>query len=78
MGDTTNIASRLEAMTKGTPHQVFVSDATRALATRADALVEVGELEVRGRSEPMRVWTLAEPGTAAGPANAGPAEPPTT
>ena len=30
VGDTTNTASRLESMTKGTPHQLFLSDSTRA------------------------------------------------
>jgi adenylate cyclase len=59
VGDTTNTASRLEGMTKGTPHDVFISDATRLALRDGDAgLVEVGELEVRGRRAPMRVWTL--------------------
>ena len=30
IGDTTNTASRLEGMTKGTGHQLFVADSTRA------------------------------------------------
>ena len=32
IGDTTNTAARLEGMTKGTPHQLFLADATRATA----------------------------------------------
>ena len=28
IGDTTNTASRLEGMTKGTPHQLYVADST--------------------------------------------------
>ena len=35
IGDTTNTAARLEGMTKGTPHQVFLSESTRALPDRA-------------------------------------------
>ena len=31
VGDTTNTASRLEGMTKGTPHMLFVSDASQEL-----------------------------------------------
>jgi adenylate cyclase len=59
VGDTTNTAARLEGMTKGTPHQLFMSDATRAqLTTGADDVVEAGELPVRGRSAPIRIWTL--------------------
>ena len=30
LGDTTNTAARLEGMTKGTPHQLYVADSTRA------------------------------------------------
>ena len=60
IGDTTNTAARLEAMTKGTPHQVFVSESTRAcLAEEPADLVSVGELEVRGRSGRLVVWALS-------------------
>jgi adenylate cyclase len=60
IGDTTNTAARLEGMTKGTPHQVFLSEATRsALSGEADDLVEVGELDVRGRARRLRVWAVA-------------------
>jgi adenylate cyclase len=60
IGDTTNIAARLEAMTKGTPHMVFVSDSTReGLGADEDGLVLVGDLEVRGRAKTVRVWAPA-------------------
>jgi len=59
IGDTPNTAARLEAMTKGTRHQVFLSDATRACLTGEPAdLVDVGELEVPGRRCGLRVWAL--------------------
>ena len=62
LGDTTNTAARLEGMTKGTPHQLFVADSTRHALTRpADDLVEVGEFEVRGRRATIKLWSLAEP-----------------
>src|SRR3954451_1557568 len=39
LGDTTNTAARLEGMTKGTPHQLYVSDTTyQALTRPADDL----------------------------------------
>ncbi|MGB2852373.1 MAG: adenylate/guanylate cyclase domain-containing protein [Solirubrobacterales bacterium] len=60
IGDTTNIAARLEAMTKETPHHMFISGASRALLTDASGLVFVERLEVRGRSRPIDVWTDAE------------------
>ena len=65
LGDTTNTAARLEGMTKGTPHQLFLADSTRAaLRTPAGDLVEVGEFEVRGRRAKIKLWSLAEPAAA--------------
>jgi adenylate cyclase len=60
IGDTTNTAARLEGMTKGSGHQVFVADSTR-VALRGDAveLQIVGEHEVRGRTHKITVWTIA-------------------
>lgn len=59
IGDTTNTAARLEGMTKGSGHQLFVADSTRQALQGEDADLElVGELEVRGRTHPITVWTL--------------------
>jgi adenylate cyclase len=61
VGDTTNTASRIEGMTKGTPHQLFISDATRALLkTEVEGLIEYGDVPVRGRQEPIKLWALVE------------------
>jgi adenylate cyclase len=60
IGDTTNTAARLEGMTKGSGHPVFVADSTK-VAMR-DGKVElqiVGEHEVRGRTHKITVWTIA-------------------
>jgi len=70
IGDTTNTAARLEGMTKGTPHQLFMSEATvELLRARPDDLVEVGEFEVRGRTQKITLWTIADSAASA------PAEP---
>jgi adenylate cyclase len=59
VGDTTNVAARLEAKCKETPHQLLFSDATRErLARDPDDLVDLGELEIRGREATIRVWAL--------------------
>jgi adenylate cyclase len=59
IGDTTNTASRLEGMTKGSGHQVFIADSTRAARLNGDSeLVRVGEFEVRGREQPLLVWSF--------------------
>jgi adenylate cyclase len=61
LGDTTNTAARLEGMTKGTPHQLFISDTTKQRLTRpADDLIAVGEAEVRGRKAKVLLWSIGE------------------
>ena len=63
IGDTTNTASRLEGMTKGTPHQLFIAESTRLALHEVPAdLVHVGEFPVRGKLVPLTVWTLPDGG----------------
>jgi adenylate cyclase len=63
LGDTTNTASRLEGMTKGSGHMLFVADTTRERMKSPPAgFVLVGELEIRGRVDPVPVWTIAGSG----------------
>jgi adenylate cyclase len=71
VGDTTNTASRIEALTKGTPHQLLLSDSTReALVAPADDLVYVDEVAIRGREARMKLWGLDESPTSTAPAEA--------
>jgi adenylate cyclase len=66
LGDTTNTAARLEGMTKGTPHQLYIAETTRQMLTRAPGdLVEVGEAEVRGRKAKVKLWSLTADAPAA-------------
>lgn len=62
IGDTTNTAARLEGMTKGSGHQLFIAESTR-LALEADPgdLELIGERDVRGRAHQITVWTLRGP-----------------
>jgi len=59
VGDTTNTAARLEGMTKGTTHEVFIADSTRAEMVDGGRLAFVDEFPVRGRSAGIKVWTLS-------------------
>jgi adenylate cyclase len=59
IGDTTNTASRLEGMTKGTPYSLFLAESTRTALTESDGLVFVEEVSVRGREAPIRLWSFA-------------------
>jgi adenylate cyclase len=61
VGDTTNTAARIEQLTKGTPHQLLLSDATKqALSSPATDLVRFGETEIRGRSAKLELWSLGD------------------
>ena len=62
VGDTTNVAARLQAATKGTPHALFVSQTTweRLDETSRARLVPAGEQAVTGRGQPVAVY--APPG----------------
>jgi adenylate cyclase len=60
VGVAANVAARLEAMTKGTAHQIYVADSTHALlGTAVTDLLEVGDLDVRGARAPVKVWAPA-------------------
>jgi adenylate cyclase len=59
IGDTTNTASRLQGLTKGQSHLLFISDTTRErLQQVPEDLVFISEFEVRGRSQPVKIWSI--------------------
>jgi adenylate cyclase len=71
IGDTTNTAARLEAMTKGSEYMLFMAESTRERLTHEPAdLVFVDELEVRGRQQRVKVWSIA--GAETGPVGVSP------
>jgi adenylate cyclase len=61
IGDTTNTASRLEALTKTLPYAVLLSDETYAAlrGQSAEDLVFVDEVEIRGRRSRIKLWGLS-------------------
>ena len=62
IGDTTNTASRIEAMTKQVDHMVLFSQQTKnALHELPTDAVSLGEFEVRGRSANISLWALGIP-----------------
>ena len=74
IGDTTNTASRLEGMTKGTPHMLFISESTRErMAEVPDDMVFVDNFEIRGRVNKMAIYSLPDPEDAPGAKPAAPA-----
>jgi class 3 adenylate cyclase len=59
IGDAANTAARLETLTKELGHPVLLADSTYSLLTDPpDDLVAAGEVTVRGRHAPTRLWSL--------------------
>ena len=58
IGDTVNLAARLEQLTKETGARLLVSEAVRR-AAGADDANDLGELAIRGYSDRVRVWRMA-------------------
>jgi len=83
IGDTINTASRIEGLTKGSGHIMFLADSTReALVNPPDDLVYVDEFDIRGRQSRVKLWSIAgrpaeaaEPGSAEAAPEGVPAQP---
>lgn len=59
IGDTTNTASRIEALTKELGHAVLFSEQTKdALHALPEDAVSLGEFEIRGRTAKIQLWAL--------------------
>jgi adenylate cyclase len=57
IGDTVNLAARLEQLTKETGARLLLSDPLRQAAKAGDA-IDLGDLPIRGYDRPVRVWRL--------------------
>lgn len=58
IGDTVNLSSRIEGMTKHLQKRILVSDATAKHANGAFHLDEMDTMEVRGRDAPVKVFAV--------------------
>ncbi len=58
IGDTVNLAARLEQLTKETGSQLLVSSAVHNATTGADGATDLGPLPIRGYDKEVRVWRV--------------------
>jgi adenylate cyclase len=58
LGDTVNLASRLEGQSKTYGIKTILGDATAAAVKDSFAVIELDLLQVKGKREPEAVWTL--------------------
>src|SRR5262249_49515088 len=58
VGDTVNLASRLEALTKTVQEPILVSESTRAALGNSVRLRPVGPTEIRGITIPVNVYAI--------------------
>jgi adenylate cyclase len=59
IGDAVNVASRIEGLTKEHHVDVLISETTRAAI--GNGMREVGSAQIRGRAEPVVLYTLDDP-----------------
>ncbi|QDG75757.1 CHASE2 domain-containing protein [Labrenzia sp. PHM005] len=57
IGDAVNVASRIESSCKAVGSELLVSEETRAQAPEL-AFLEAGEIPLKGKSEPVRLYAL--------------------
>ena len=58
LGDTVNVASRLEAMTRALGVQAIVSDAVIKAAGTHEGFEHAPDQQMRGVAAPLAVWVL--------------------
>ncbi|MCH2185411.1 adenylate/guanylate cyclase domain-containing protein [Myxococcota bacterium] len=60
IGDVVNVTARIEALNKSRGTRILLSETTRASAADTAGLVPLGEVSIRGREEPIRLFGVEE------------------
>jgi class 3 adenylate cyclase len=57
IGDTVNVASRIEGLTRSYPVEILVSDSSRNAIGDAIMLYPIATVQVKNRVEPLAIWS---------------------
>ncbi len=60
MGDTVNIASRVEGLTKTLEVDILITESLYAIVKDQIEVIDLGEQEIRGRDRPIRLYSLID------------------
>ncbi|MGB9276247.1 MAG: adenylate/guanylate cyclase domain-containing protein [Terrimicrobiaceae bacterium] len=73
IGNEVNLASRLQSLTKRETYRarIICSDATRSALEGAYSLRDLGETEIRGKKEALRIWAVDSTSPSLSPAVRG-------
>ncbi len=63
VGEAPNLAARLQGLAQ--PNQILLAGSTRRLLGRSFELVDLGNHDIRGLDQPVRVWQVLGPGAVA-------------
>jgi class 3 adenylate cyclase len=61
IGDTVNVASRIEGMTRSYPVEILMSESTRQAIGDVVPLYEIATVQVKNRAEPLTLWSPDPP-----------------
>ena len=59
IGDTVNLAARLEQLTKETGARLLISSSMHEATMGVDGATDLGPLAIRGYDQAVRVWRVA-------------------
>lgn len=59
-GDSVNLAARLEALNKQFSTRILIANATARVLSRSCDLNPIGNIDIRGKSEPVAVFSIGE------------------
>ncbi|MEK7989648.1 MAG: BLUF domain-containing protein [Thiotrichaceae bacterium] len=61
VGDTVNVASRMEALTRQFPHTLILTEAVKQQCSEQWDFIELGKYSVKGKQEKINIYSIDDP-----------------